>query len=87
MWLGDLSPGLRCQGVNETLMALPVTLLCLLSGQTGTGEGAESHGGGEAGAELSHLSVILGPRPGVWLPLQESQRLELLRQRTQWGDG
>lgn len=33
------------------------------------------------GAELSHLSVILGPRPGIWLPLQDSQRLELLRQR------
>lgn len=40
-------------------------------------------GGGGEGAELSHLSVILGPRPGIWLPLQESQRLKLLRQRAE----
>lgn len=66
--------------MNKTLIALPVTLLCLLSGQTGTGEGAEHHGWRE-GTELSHLSVILGPRPGIWLPLQESQRLKLFRQR------
>lgn len=66
--------------MNKTLIALLVTILCLLSGQIGTEEGAEPHGGRE-GAELSHLSVILGPKPGIWLPLQESQRLKLLRQR------
>ena len=80
MWFSYLSTGLRCQGVSETLMPLPVTLLCLISGQTGTGEEAGHQGGGE-GAELSHLSVILGPRPGIWLPRQGSQRLKLLRQR------
>lgn len=67
--------------MNKTLAALPATLLRLLSGPTGTGAGAEHYAGGGEGAELSHLSVILGPRPGIWLPLQESQRLRLLRQK------
>lgn len=39
--------------------------------------------GGREGAELSHLSVILGPKPGIWLPLQRESKAEAAQTKGQ----
>lgn len=56
-----LRAGLRCQGVREALIPPPVTLLSLISGQTGTGEEA-GHQGAWGGCRTLPSECHSGPQ-------------------------